>query len=92
MAAVQKVPSTDFIADLDRWSVAAQLRPIMVTDVVSGRALGYFLSPSDFDDFRRLCALAPESRFASEMPANMADVLRADVVSGRRELDDLMRD
>lgn len=43
MAKIQEVPATDFIADLDRWSVAAQSSPVMVTDAVSGVALGYLL-------------------------------------------------
>lgn len=92
MAKIQEVPATDFIADLDRWSVAAQSSPVMVTDAVSGVALGYLLSPSDFDNFRRLRALARQSRFAWEMPADMAELLRVDVVSGRQQLDDLMGD
>jgi hypothetical protein len=90
MPTIHEAASTDFTAHLDRWSVAAQSSPIMVTDSVSGVAIGYFLSPNDYEDFCRTRDLSPKSRLAWEMPAELADLLKAPITSSRRELDDLM--
>lgn len=90
MAKVQKVPSTDFIADLDRWAVVAQSASIMVTDAQTGVTIGFFLSPKQFDGYCRFRDLSPRSKFAWEMPVGLADALSTPIVSRRRELDDLM--
>lgn len=62
----------------------------MVFDQYSGVVIGYFISPDDFEAFSHMSVLAKRSRFASEMPMELADALRTPLTSRRPELDDLM--
>jgi hypothetical protein len=92
MASIQKVSSTKFAGRLGQWSFTAQSAPVMVTNQKTGVTLGYFVSAQEFEEFLRVPDLLPQSRFAWEMPADMAEALATPVQSDRRALDTLMDD
>ena len=64
----------------------------MVTNQKTGMVLGYFVSAGEFEAFLRVRDLLPKTRFAWEMPQELAAELDKPLPRKRPELDALMDD
>ncbi len=72
---MREVPTSDFIADFGRYREIAQREPIAVTN--HGRATGYFVSVTEFEEVQRLKAFVRRSRAVAEMTSEEINQMAA---------------
>jgi prevent-host-death family protein len=62
---MREVPATEFARNFGQYREIAQREPVAVTS--HGRATGYFVSASEYEEMQRLKAFARRSRAVADM-------------------------
>jgi prevent-host-death family protein len=62
---MREVPATEFTRNFGQYREIAQREPIAVTS--HGRATGYFVSATEFEEMQRIKAFARRSRAVADM-------------------------
>jgi PHD/YefM family antitoxin component YafN of YafNO toxin-antitoxin module len=70
-----EVPAAEFARNFGRYEEVAQREPVAVTS--HGRASGYFLSPAEFEEYRRLKARATRAYGINELSQETVDQIAA---------------
>jgi hypothetical protein len=70
-----EVPVTEFARNIGRYTEIVKHEPVAVTS--EGQTSGYFVSASEFDEYRRLKERATRAYYVSELPQETVDAIEA---------------
>ena len=80
---MREVTATEFTRHFGRYREIAQHEPVAVTD--DGRATGYFVSASEFEEWQRMKASTRRSRAVGDLTSDEIEQLSATKMSSEHD-------